>query len=74
MRMAFGGLTASEIAGGQMQANINNQSQQSVQDLMRIRQELLKNQENVFNAIQSYLSKKMLKAKSEPFLTREQSP
>lgn len=58
MRMAFGGLTASEIAGGQMQANINNQSQQSVQDLMRIRQELLKNQENVFNAIQSYLSKK----------------
>lgn len=58
MRMAFGGLSASEIAGGQMQSNIDSNTQQSVQDLMRIRQELLKNQENVFNAIQSYLSKK----------------
>lgn len=58
MRMAFGGLTASEVAGGQSMANINNNAQQSVQDLMRIRQELLKNQENVFNAIQSFLSKK----------------
>ena len=58
MRMAFGGLTASEVAGGQSMANINNNAQQSVQDLMRIRQELLKNQENVFNAVQSYLSKK----------------
>ncbi len=58
MRMAFGGLSASEIAGGQMQSNIDSNTQQSVQDLMRIRQELLKNQENIFNAIQSYLSKK----------------
>lgn len=58
MRMAFGGLSASEIAGGQMQSNIDSNTQQSVQDLMRTRQELLKNQENVFNAIQSYLSKK----------------
>ena len=58
MRMAFGGLSSSEVAGGQMQSNSNNNMQQSVQDLMRIRQELLKNQENVFDAIQSYLSKK----------------
>lgn len=59
MRMAFGGLTSSEIAGGQMQSNTNSENmQQAVQDLMRIRQELLKNQENVFDAIQSYLSKK----------------
>lgn len=58
MRMAFGGLSSSEVAGGQMQSNANNNMQQSVQDLMRIRQELLKNQENVFDAIQSYLSKK----------------
>lgn len=58
MRMAFGGLSSSEVAGGQMQSNANNNMQQSVQDLMRIRQEILKNQENVFEAIQSYLSKK----------------
>ncbi len=63
MRMAFGGLNTSEIAGGQMQSNIDSNTEQSLQDLMRIRQELLKNQENVFNAIQSYLSKKNVEGK-----------
>lgn len=58
MRMAFGGLSASEVAGGVIQTNFENSMQESVQDLMRIRQELLKNQENVFDAIQSFLSKK----------------